>query len=557
MPEVIRNENRGEFYTPKHISELLHKMAGRYLGEDFKEKYIIWDNCWGTGNLTRNYEFNNLFCSTIQRMDIRKNKNRNREAKKFQYDFLNNDVEQLISEQAMWMGEQNLPEELDNILRNKDGGPILFYINPPYVATGIYGTSTDVREGQSDSRVREVMREHKMQSACDQVYAQFLYKINLMREAYDNKDISIAVICPPLFLTTQPYRNFRDRFLNNFKFNGGALFKASEFEGLSDRWGITIQVYTPGETVDKKNFKFDTYELKDGIMACTGEKVIYNLDNEKTCMDWAREELNSDCNVLADNTLSSGCEISNKKNVFWQDNSLGYMFYRGNNIYHNEQELGIMTLPYGDGSGYSLLDENFDKSMAIFCARRCFSRYGSNWINDKDEYCVPDTNSDAYKILLANSMIYTLFNGSMHASSLFINRDGNNFEVVNNFHHITLEETIDIFRKYDFEVSGPGDLKDRYMVDKIRWALSTGLIYKEGLQLLDIFRVLWEKGIKYRREFDKRYPKYQVCNWDCGFYQLKWLIKDVDINDFREFQLLYRSFEDRVRLLVHECGFLK
>ena len=200
MPEVIRNENRGEFYTPKHISELLHKMAGRYLGEDFKEKYIIWDNCWGTGNLTRNYKFKRLFCSTIQRMDIRKNKNRNKEAKKFQYDFLNNDVEQLISEQAMWMGEQNLPEELDNILRNKDGGPILFYINPPYVATGIYGTSTDVREGQSDSRVREVMREHKMQSACDQVYAQFLYKINLMREAYDNKDISIAVICPPLFL---------------------------------------------------------------------------------------------------------------------------------------------------------------------------------------------------------------------------------------------------------------------------------------------------------------------------------------------------------------------
>ena len=142
-----------------------------------------------------------MFISTLQKFDLRNHKANNKNAiEKFQYDFVNSDVDQLISPQAMWMGETKLPETLDTILRDKDGGKLLFYINPPYVATGIYGTNnTDTREGQTDSKMKRIMQEHKMQSACDQAYAQFLYKIALMKKAYENKDISIAIICPHYF----------------------------------------------------------------------------------------------------------------------------------------------------------------------------------------------------------------------------------------------------------------------------------------------------------------------------------------------------------------------
>lgn len=560
MSEKTRNTNRGEFYTPNHVSDLLFDLTNKYI-PNFNKTHVVWDPCWGTGNLTVGREFDSLYCSTIQKMDIRKNRSRNPEAVKFQYDFLNLDIEPLVSPQAMWMGETELPEDLDEILRDKKGRPIVIYMNPPYVATGIFGShNTDTRDGQTQSMMRDIMREHKMQSACDQAYAQFLYRVNLMRSAYDNKDISIAVICPPLFLTTEYYSNFRKSFLNNFKFMGGALFKASEFEGLSDRWGITIQIYAPGVTEDKKNFKFDIYKKDVGTnkLVRAGEKLIYNLDGELTCMDWVKGDINTDNLEVARNTLSSGCKVSNKKSVSWERGSLGYLFYRGNNIYHNDQELGIMSLPYGDGAGYGVTKANFEKTMVIFCARGCFGKHGANWVNDKDEFCIPDVDSDEYRTLMANSMVYALFNSSSHMSSIFIKEeDGGIMEVPNNFHHIRLSDTIDAFKEHKMKVSGPGKLEDRFFVDKVEWAVETGRLYREGLELLTEYRRIWSRTIPYREEFNEKFPEYQVMNWDAGYYQLKWLLKHFMPEEFRRISKIYKKFENRLRLLVHKCGFLR
>lgn len=562
MEETSRNSNRGEFYTPQNVSKLLFSMAQKELGYNFNEEYYVWDNCWGTGNLTKYFEFEKLFISTIQKSDIRRNKKNNANAlEKFQYDFLNSDVDQLISPQAMWMGVTELPESIDNLLRNEGSGKLLFYINPPYVATGIFGTNnTDTREGQTSSRMKEIMREHKMQSACDQAYAQFLYKIALMKREYPNKDISIAVICPPLFLTAQTYSKFREVFLKEFEYKSGCIFRAGEFEGLSDNWAISIQIWKPGETVDKNNFKFDVYEEKNAGSGLekTSEKTIYNLDGQRICMDWAKDELDMDSRVVATNTLSSGVKVSNKKKVMWQEDSLGYFFYKGNNIYHNEQECGLLSLPYGDGSGYSLVEDNFDKTMGIFLARRAFSRYGANWKNDKDEYCVPDVESPAYKKIIANSMVYNLFNGSTCTSSMFINNsDGTREEVINHLHHIGIEETKRLFEENSLKLVGPGKFEDRFMVKKLNWAIESGLITDDGLKVLDLYKEIFIDTLKYRQEFNEKEPEYQVMNWDAGFYQLKWILKDYDLDKFREFQLIYRQYEESIRHLVHECGFLR
>lgn len=59
MEETSRNSNRGEFYTPEHVSRLLYKLTQTYLGENFNNDYNIWDNCWGTGNLTKYFDFEN------------------------------------------------------------------------------------------------------------------------------------------------------------------------------------------------------------------------------------------------------------------------------------------------------------------------------------------------------------------------------------------------------------------------------------------------------------------------------------------------------------------
>ena len=60
---LIQDETRrmkGEFFTPTIWVDEAHKMISEQFGEDWKEKYVVWDPAWGTGNLTRDYKFKEL-----------------------------------------------------------------------------------------------------------------------------------------------------------------------------------------------------------------------------------------------------------------------------------------------------------------------------------------------------------------------------------------------------------------------------------------------------------------------------------------------------------------
>ena len=97
------------------------------------------------------------------------------------------------------------------------------------------------------------MREQSLGSACDQTYCQFFVQNIPYEEAYKNKKMSIAVICPPMYLSGITYGKFREKFLKDFKFMGGALFKANEFEGVYPTDGyINSQIWTAGDRGQKE-----------------------------------------------------------------------------------------------------------------------------------------------------------------------------------------------------------------------------------------------------------------------------------------------------------------
>ena len=92
IDRLIEDETRkrnGEFFTPTIWVDEAHSMIGEEFGSDWREKYVVWDCAWGTGNLTRNYKFKKLFCSTLHKSDIdtANQMGINPEAVKFQYDF--------------------------------------------------------------------------------------------------------------------------------------------------------------------------------------------------------------------------------------------------------------------------------------------------------------------------------------------------------------------------------------------------------------------------------------------------------------------------------------
>jgi hypothetical protein len=79
----------------------------------------------------------------------------------------------------------------------------------------------------------------------------------------------------------------------------------------------------------------------------------------------------------------------------------------------------------------------------------------------------------------------------------------------------------------------------------------------EAQAVLDYAIELTRKTFKYRKLFNENNPKYQINNWDCGFYQLKALWKEYAPDELKTFKELFKKLADKMRPMVYELGFLK
>lgn len=228
-----KKKRQGVFYTPKKWVDRAHHRIVQDFGKNWKDEYIVWDCSCGSGNLTNGYKFKELYMSTLEQADI-DSIACNPEAVKFQYDFLNDGADEDMFDDSF------LPEGLEEAIYS--GKKILFFINPPYATACNAGTKLgDHKAGVGDTKTGAEMKRNGWGACSAQLYAQFLYRIYTYQRV--NKNISIAVFCPPSFMAGGSYKDFRKNFFLEFGFKSAFLFQASEFEGLSPLWGISFSTW--------------------------------------------------------------------------------------------------------------------------------------------------------------------------------------------------------------------------------------------------------------------------------------------------------------------------
>ena len=181
IEDIIRRK-QGEFFTPTEWVNKCHEYISSVFGEDWKEKYVVWDPAWGTGNLTRDYKFKELYCSTLNQSDIdtANQMGFNREAVKFQYDFLNDDY-------------SSLPQGLRKSI--EEGKKIIILMNPPYAAANDGANKGATKSGLTLTKIGNDMRNSDMGKSTQQIYNQFFFRIIKEFKCH------ICVFSPPLFLT--------------------------------------------------------------------------------------------------------------------------------------------------------------------------------------------------------------------------------------------------------------------------------------------------------------------------------------------------------------------
>ena len=217
--EDTTRRKQGEFFTPAIWVDKAHEYIASVYGENWKEEYVVWDPAWGTGNLTRDYKFKELYVSTLNQSDIdtANQMGYNSESVKFQYDFLNDDYEKL-------------PEGLRNAI--KGGCKIIVLMNPPYKTS-----QKGVNKGNinmDETKIKKEMNSLGLGKSSLNLYNQFVFKLAKL-------NCEICVFTPSLFFTGGSNKDLRKAIFKTHTFVKGFIMDSSNFADVKS-WGLSFSI---------------------------------------------------------------------------------------------------------------------------------------------------------------------------------------------------------------------------------------------------------------------------------------------------------------------------
>lgn len=536
--EDTNRRNKGEFYTPTLFVDKAHRMIEQALGDDWKEKYVVWDNCCGTKNLTRDYRFSELYCSTLEQGELDQCHEYNKEAVSFQFDFLNDSLDKL-------------PQSLLEVL--KANKPIVFFLNPPYATSANkLGADGSSKKDVAKTMVNEQMLKDKIGASSQNLYAQFLYRILQIKKQFSLTDCHIALFSPTLFLSGTSWKGFRKAYLSEFVFDNAIQFKASHFADCADNWGISFSLWHNGETEDKNNFIYTLTDNVNGEIVEQGVKDVYNIDNAITASEWTKQPIKS---LKTSETVNCSSAVKlrpdtadNKGTNF--EGSIGYFLNAGNNVDMNTQKVSLFSMAYGNGHGHGINADNFDRVVTLFSARRLVK---ADWINWADEYLAPNTENPMWNEFVNDSIVYSLFESKSNQSSLRqVEYKGKKWDIINEWFWRGAAEMAEKANEVgnDDMYNDARVSKDRYVYTRLQHAT----LSEEAQAVLDKANEILDATLERRQVFDAEHSEYQVNNWDCGWYQIKAMATKEEL---KEFKALFDRLADKMRPMVYELGFLK
>jgi len=542
MTEAVRRR-QGAFFTPSDWVDEAHRMLEAELGANWKEEYVVYDCSCGSANLTRDYSFKELYLSTLEEVDIGiiKEAGYNPGATVFQFDFLNDSLD-------------SLPEGLLNSL--KEGKRFCFLNNPPYMAAG----DTSNKEGDAHRNTGECktqawhdMKKDEIGGASKNLYAQFLFRINTLIEKHNLKDVVLATFSKATFLCNSQFKGFREKIITNYGYKNGMLFQASHFSDVSTAWGILFSIFKKGEEKRPYTVNLKDYDEETGKIVTTGTKELYNLDGVGNAGEWFRATTKGKKMVDVPQ-FSSALELKpNDYNSLTED-SIGSCYLHSNSCQYNQTNAAIFSSCCNCAGSSPVTPANFDRAVALFAARKLIE---PNWVNDKDEYMVPNEQHLSYQQFVNDSIVYSLFHSASNQSSLRnITYKEKQWNILNHFFWMSMDTIRELAithnntAVYNDVIAHP---KNRYVYDK----LQTITLSTDAQELIALASQLVIDSFPMRQIVNELEPKFHLNTWDAGWYQIRnGILKEQFPDRYKEFCVKYKGLGNRLRPLVYDLGFL-
>ena len=542
--EDTTRRRQGAFFTPTKFVDFAHRMIEKELGENWRDEYVVYDCCCGSLNLTRDYRFKELYCSTLDKGELELGSRYNPEAVKWQMDFLN-DGDECFDKGLIKAFEQNKP--------------IVFFINPPYGTAGVMGNTGTSRAGTNNTAIRDEMNTTKF-GGSENLQHQFMYRVTKIVQKYHLTNAYFALFSKPIWLSGAKQGKFLKNFSSQWECKDAYLFQASHFADVSDAWGISLTLWKS----DKQSTPITEYNMKlidildDGSIDVFGNHTLYNASLLKGANDWC--EINAPKTVIYPN-LTSGLNIDSTQRLNKAiTDQYGQLVMSDPKVVGNQT--GVLMLSSTNANAHSkcisISISNFTRCTALFTARKLIE---GNWINDKDEYLAPNENHHDYKRFEADSIVYSLFHNSSNQTSMRqITYKGKLYDIPNEFFWMSKDTMMDLANEHhdDFMFNDARTTsKERYVFTLLQKPEVSQHLSDTAKQLLSMATEMTAKSMKYRTLFESDHPDYHIHTWDAGYYQLKNLWKEYLPEDFKRFRDLFKSFGNELRPLVYSLGFLR
>lgn len=532
---------KGAYYTPLHIVDKAYDELKATLGNDWQDRYIVWDMCAGVGNLeAKHSNLRNVFMSTLDQADvtIMKSNPAFAGAEIFQYDYLNDDITDFgeidyILTNKLPLG---LRQAITDARERKNGAkPILVLINPPYAEAtndnttrGVAADSSGAKAGVARTKAAEtLLRDYG--KASNELFSQFVARID-----QEIPNVTLAMFSTLKYVISPTLSRFRDRW--KAEYLGGFVVHSRAFEGVSGDFPIAFLIWDT--SVGLKIGHIDTQVL-DRTGLHIGEKAFENSPPEKLLTNWIiRPRSNNQEVVPLKNAIVPATATKDLRGTKWSAGALGYMWCNSNDL-QQANKTALFSSGFNGGHGLYLVPENLWQAAIVFSVRRLIK---PTWLNDRDQFLQSSQPlSEEFK---ADCLVWMLFNGSnLTAGADGLHWNARAWSLVNHFIPFT-EAELGVAGRFE------SDFMARYMASMT--------FSPEAQAVLDQGRAL------FRRFHATQFPRkirdeLKLGRSDAGWYQVRRALEaygDTELTDFEPMKTAYSALSEKLRPLVFSLGFL-
>lgn len=526
---------KGAFYTPLHIVDKAYDQLTATLGEDWQERYIVWDMCAGVGNLeAKHSNLRNVFMSTLDKEDviIMRSNPAFAGAEIFQYDYLNDDVTDFGEIDYSLSGKvpAALRQAIADAKEGKKGAkPILVLINPPYAESGSgIGKGEINKIGVENTRINHAMRGMNLGYASKELFVQFLIRI---RQELPNSPL--AMFSKLKYVNAPNFEAFRG--LWRARFLDGFIVPSRAFD-LKGDFPIGFLIWDQSFHDDISDVTINALNKAGGMVS---QKTIVVRPTATFLNAWITPpKASGDIALPLSNALTPS---KNPRKKLWCDKALGFLFAGNNDLQNAATGTCLTSSIYTgrNGGGSYVLPENVERCAIVFSVRRLIK---PTWLNDRDQFLQPSQPlSDEFK---SDCLVWMLFNGSnLSAGADGLEWNERTWSLTNHF--VPFAEA---------EVGAKGRYESDFMVRYIK-----GMAFSpEAQAVLDEGRKLFQRF--HATDFPRKIrDEYRLGRPDAGWYQVRKALEaygDTALTDFDPFKAAYKALGDKLRPMVYELGFL-